>query len=128
MGGLHHLFCDVIGQCPQQRHALRRGEGQIEPMHAALRKAASGLTIGCDPVIKPALCYLRISRTPVGGAPIQPDQLRGAACVADDQPRRRPGITLGVVLPQPAVGAPAIQAGLASLAGGVVVIVDTPPR
>jgi hypothetical protein len=37
-------------------------------------------------------------------------------------------IALGVILPQPLVGLPAIQPGLRGLAGGVVVIVDAPPR
>jgi hypothetical protein len=87
MRSLHDFFPDVVSQCPQQRHALGRGEGEIEPVHTALGEAASGLSVGCDPVIEPALRYLRIVCTPVSGAPIQADQLHGTAGVAGNQPR-----------------------------------------
>jgi hypothetical protein len=128
VGGLHHFVGEVVGQCPQQRHAFRRGESQIEPVHTALRKAASGLAVGGDALIEPARRYARIRRTSISGAPIQADQLHGATCVAGNQPCRRPGIAFGVVLPQPPVGPPPIDVGVRSLAGGVVVIVDAPTR
>jgi hypothetical protein len=60
----------------------------------------------------------------LGGAPIRADQRHGSVGVAGNQSRRRPGIALGVTLLQPPDGPPAIQAGLGSVAGGVVVIVD----
>ena len=128
VGGLYRFVGDVVGQCPQQRLAFGCCEGQIEPVHAAPGEAAPGGTVGCDPVIKPARRYGRIGRSPVRGAPIQADQLDSTGGVAGDQPGRLPGVALGVVLPQSPVGAVAIPAGLCSLVGGVVVIVDAPPR
>ena len=74
----------------------------------ALRKCPSGSTVGCDPIIKPARGHVRISRTSVGGAPVEAYQFRGMARIARDQPRRFPSIGLGVVLPQPPVGPPPI--------------------
>ena len=70
-------------------------------MHAARGKAASGLTVGCDPVIEPARREGRISRNPVSGAPIQAEQLNRMGGASGNQPRRRPGIALGVVRPSP---------------------------
>ena len=115
------LVVDFGGQgTHQQRHAFGGGEGQVEPVHAALRELPAGVAIAGDAVIEPALHDIGVGYAPVGGAPVQADQLDGKGGVAGDQPRRCAGVAFGVVLPQPAVGALAIQAVLRGLAGGVV--------
>ena len=118
----------IAAHRPDQRHTLGRAERQIEAVHTALTERAPARPVGRDPVIQPARHHLRIG-LPAGALHItQPDQLRGRVGVAGAQPHRGAGVAFGVVLPQTAIGALGILGGLPGGAGGVVVVVDRPPR
>jgi hypothetical protein len=53
MGGGHHLLRDIMGERAQQRHALGRGEDQVEPVHTRLGKRPTMHPVGGDSVVEP---------------------------------------------------------------------------
>ena len=111
-----------------QRHTFRGAEGQIKAVHATVAERPPGRSVGCYAVVEPALHDLGISR-PAGTLNIgQADEFGHGVGISGAQPDRGAGVVLGVVIAQPATGAPGIAGGRAGGAGGVVVVVDRPPR
>jgi hypothetical protein len=111
-----------------QRHTFRGAERQIEAVHTTLAERPSGRSIRCCALVEPALHDIRIGR-PASALNIrQADEFGHGVGVAGTQPDRGAGVVLGVVIPQPATSAAGIASGRAGGAGGVVVVVDRPPR
>ena len=118
MRGLHDFFSDVVGECSQQRHALGGSKRQVEPVHTALgESAARSLPLGAIPSSSQRCTTSGSADPPSAARPSNPTSSHARAALAGDQPCRRSGVTLGVVLPQPTVGALAIHRRLFGLVG-----------
>ncbi|CPY27262.1 Uncharacterised protein [Mycobacteroides abscessus] len=126
VGVLHDLFGHVVGQRPQQRHTLGRGEHQVETVHTVGPERPSGLPVGRHAVVEPACRYLGVSKPAVERGAVEPGGLTDGGLVADHDPGRDPGVAFGVVLAQAAAGGLTVHRGLPGLIGGVVVVADAP--
>jgi hypothetical protein len=128
MGGQHGLFADIVGQGAQQRHAFGGGERQVEAVHGARGEYPPAGPVSGDPVIEPPARHGGVSKSTMQLGSIQPGQLAHGRGIPGHHPGRHPGIAFAVVLPQPAARGLAIHRRGLGLIGGVVVIVDAPPR
>ena len=126
VGVLHDLFGHVVGQRPQQRHTLGRGEHQVKPVHPVGPERPSGLPVGRHAVVEPPCRYLGVSKASVERGAVESGGLTDGGLVADHDPGRDPGVAFGVVLAQAAAGGLTVHRGLPGLIGGVVVVADAP--
>ena len=125
---LHDLLSHVIGQRPQQRHTLGRGEHQVETVHPVGPERPPRLPVGGHPVIEPPRRDLGVSKPAVERGTVQAGGLTDHGLVPDDDPGRDPGVAFGVVLAQAAAGGLAVHRRLPGRIGGVVVVADAPAR
>jgi len=91
-------------QSTQQRHTFRRRKRQIETVRGARTIGAATDPVGRDSVIEPTRHHVHVGFTASAIRSAQTDERGGLFGVARTHPYRRAGLTLGVVLSQPAAG------------------------
>ena len=121
MCGGEDFLGDIVGQRPDQRHALRGGERQIETVHTLLGEFPTACAVRGSALIEPLAGNVGVGVPTLQGRLVEAGRLRDRFCVSDDKPAGDAGFVFRVVLGQTAACRSLISAGVS---GGVVVVLD----
>ena len=86
MCAVARTFSAVVGECPDQRHALGGGEGEIEAVHTPFGELSTADTVGRLSGVEPRTRLFGVGVTTVKRRFAQPGRTCDELFVSDDEP------------------------------------------